>query len=295
MRIAVTGASGQLGRSLLEATNGTSFAPIALGRPAFDLLDDASVDRSIAAAAPDLLVNAAAYTSVDAAETDAVAAFAANAAGAESVARACSRLGIPLVHLSTDYVFAGTAASAYVETDRTGPQSVYGRSKLEGEHRVAAACARHIILRTAWVHSPFGGNFVKAMLRRAGAQAEIAVVEDQVGHPPYAPHLAETILAMARHIDGRTDVPWGTFHAAGSGSASWADVAREVFAVSAGLGGPTAGVVGIPTSGYPVAAKRPANSRLDCSKLADVFGLRLPDWRSGVRDGVTRLLRQRPT
>lgn len=294
MRIAVTGASGQLGRSLLEAVTATPFTPIALERPAFELLDGASVERSIAAAAPDLLVNAAAYTSVDAAEANSGAAFAANADGAESVARACTRLGIPIVHLSTDYVFAGTSASAYVETSRTGPQSVYGRSKLEGEHRVAAACARHIILRTAWVHSPFGGNFVKAMLRLAGEQAEIAVVEDQIGNPTYAPHLAETILAIARHIHGHADVPWGIFHAAGSGSASWAEVAREVFAVSAGLGGPAARVVGIPTSGYPVAAKRPPNSRLDCSKLADVFGLRLPDWRVGVRAGVTRL-RQRPT
>ena len=295
MKIAVTGASGQLGRSLLEAASGTLFTPMALERPAFNLLDDAGVERSIAAAAPDLLVNAAAYTGVDAAETDAAAAFAANADGAESVARACTRLGIPIVHLSTDYVFAGTAASAYVETDRTGAQSVYGRSKLEGEHRVAAACVRHIILRTAWVHSPFGGNFVKTMLRLAGDRAEIAVVEDQIGNPTYAPHLAATILAVAGQIDGRADVPWGIFHAAGSGSASWGDVAREVFAVSGGLGGPTAAVVGIPSSAYPVAAKRPANSRLDCSKLADVFGLRLPDWQSGVRDGVTRLLRQKPT
>ena len=294
MKIAVTGASGQLGRSLIEAARGTPPTLIALQRPIFDLLDGASVERSIAAAAPDLLVNAAAYTAVDAAETDAAAAFAANAAGAEGVARACARLGIPIVHLSTDYVFEGTGTSAYVETDRTGPQSVYGRSKLEGEQRVAAACPRHIILRTAWVHSPFGGNFVKTMLRLAADRAEISVVEDQVGNPTYAPHLAATILAIAGQVDGRADVPWGIFHAAGSGRASWAEVAREVFAVSGGLGGPTAAVVGIPTSAYPVAAKRPANSRLDCSKLRDIFGLRMPDWRAGVREGVTRLLANKP-
>jgi dTDP-4-dehydrorhamnose reductase len=294
LKIAVTGASGQLGRSLIEAACGTPPTLIALKRPIFDLLDGASVERSIAAAAPDLLVNAAAYTAVDAAETEAAAAFAANAAGAESVARACARLGIPIVHLSTDYVFEGTGTSAYVETDRTGPQSVYGRSKLEGEQRVAAACTRHIILRTAWVHSPFGGNFVRTMLRLAGDRAEISVVEDQVGNPTYAPHLAATILAIAGQIDGRADVPWGIFHAAGSGRASWADVAREVFAVSGGLGGPTAAVVGIPTSAYPVAAKRPANSRLDCSKLGDIFGLRLPDWRVGVGEGVARLLANKP-
>jgi dTDP-4-dehydrorhamnose reductase len=295
LKIAVTGASGQLGRSLIETTSGAPFTLVPLQRPAFDLLDAACVERSIAAAAPDLLVNAAAYSAVDAAEADAAAAFAANADGAERVARACARLGIPIVHLSTDYVFGGTGTSAYVETDRTGPQSVYGRSKLEGEQRVAAACSRHIILRTAWVHSPFGANFVKTMLRLAADREEIAVVEDQVGNPTYAPHLAATILAIARRFDGHADVPWGIFHAAGSGSASWADVAREVFAVSGGLGGPTATVVGIPAAAYPGAAKRPANSRLDCSKLRDIFGLGMPDWQSGVREGVGRLLSHLPT
>ena len=288
----VTGRAGQLAQSLVEAAACRRVDVVAVGRPDLDLADRASIEASIARVAPSIVVNAAAYTAVDKAESEPEQARAINADGAQHVAAQCERLGIPLIHISTDYVFDGRKAGPYLEDDDVGPTGVYGHSKLEGERRVASACSRSIILRTAWVYSPFGHNFVKTMLRLAAARPEIAVVDDQIGCPTYAPHLADAVLAVAERVltDLPNREPWGIYHAAGQGEASWCTFAREIFQCSARLGGPTAEVRAITTAEYPTAARRPANSRLDCGKLARTLGVRLADWRVGAADCVGRLI-----
>jgi dTDP-4-dehydrorhamnose reductase len=292
VRILVTGRTGQLASSLLEAGAGRGCDIVAVGRPDLDLADRASVEAAVARLRPDVVINAAAYTGVDTAETESERAYAINATGAGHVAQACARREIPVIHISTDYVFDGTKPGPYNEDDPASPIGVYGLSKLSGEQRVIAANRSHVILRTSWLFSPFGANFVKTMLRLAGTRTEIGVVDDQVGCPTYAPHLAECVLTIAARItgeEGRRDA-FGVYHAAGSGAASWCEFAREVFRCSSELGGPAATAKPIATADYPLAARRPANSRLDCSKLAREFGLALPPWSVGVRDCVVRLL-----
>ncbi len=239
-----------------------------------------------------MVVNAAAYTAVDKAESERTLAHAVNALGAEYIARACAAHSIPLIHISTDYVFDGMKDGPYLEYDATGPINVYGRTKLEGEQRVAAACERHLILRTAWVHSPWGANFVKTMLRLAAAQPNIGVVDDQKGSPTYVPHLAEIVLAIAgRAVTDPAATRWGIYHAVGSGETTWFGFAREVFRHAAERGLPVAEVAAIATSAYPTPARRPANSRLNCDRLRLSFGLELPDWRVGAQSCVARLAR----
>ena len=280
MRLAVTGSRGQLASSLLELAQARGTEVVTLHRPEFDLADARSVAQTIDRLEADVLVNAAAYTAVDRAEADVDTAFAVNAEGAGLVARACAHRDLPIIHVSTDYVFDGTKTSPYVETDALAPLNVYGRSKCEGERQVASAYAEHIILRTAWVHSPFGTNFVRTMLRLAKERDEISVVNDQCGSPTYAPHLAEAIMSIAQQISAKpASVGWGVYHCANAGEASWYDVAVAAFQASRDLGGPFATVRGIPSSAYQVTAQRPMNSRLDSTKLAGAFNVRLPDWR----------------
>lgn len=289
VKLGVTGKSGQLATALAELGRARGIDIVHLARPDFDLMDTTSVDHGLAAAAPNLVVNAAAYTDVDRAEAETPTAYAVNAMGAERVARACAAHRIPLIHISTDYVFDGRKAAPYVETDPIAPLSSYGRSKAEGERRVAAVCPEHVILRTAWVHSPFGRNFVKTMLRIASERSEVAVVNDQLGSPTYAPHLAAAIVAIAERLLHGPPA-WGIYHAVGCGTATWRDVAEAIFKVSRDLGGPWATVRGIASADYPVAASRPANSRLDTSKLAQTFDVRLANWREGLTTCVTRVL-----
>jgi dTDP-4-dehydrorhamnose reductase len=263
---------------------------VAVGRPELDLADPKSLAAAIARERPDIVVNAAAYTAVDKAEAEPAVAHAINALGAEHVATACAASAIPIIHISTDYVFDGTKDGPYLEDDPIAPINVYGRTKLEGEQRVAKACERHLILRTAWVHSPWGVNFVKTMLRLATTRPNIGVVDDQKGSPTYAPHLAMIVLAIAARVTADpAGVRWGIYHAVGSGETSWFGFAREVFRRAAEQGLPAAEVAAIATAAYPTPARRPANSRLNCDRLRLSFGLELPDWRLGARDCVARI------
>lgn len=294
MKLVVTGVTGQVALSLVErAPPGVTVIP--LGRPTLDLADPAGIAPALAGLGADLVVNAAAYTAVDKAETDRDAAFAVNATGAGAVALAARTLGLPLIHLSTDYVFDGAGPAPYVETDRPGPTGVYGASKLAGEAAVAAAHPGAVIARTAWVYSPFGSNFVKTMLRLAATRDELGVVADQIGNPTSALDIADGVLKMAANLLARPGDPdlSGLFHMTASGEASWADFAERIFAASAVAGGPAARVRRIATADYPTPARRPANSRLGCARLAAVHGVRLPDWRSAVDDVVARLLTAR--
>lgn len=290
MRLLVTGTNGQVARALVE--RGGRFPDIdvvAIGRPQLDLETPATVLPIIANARPDLIVNAAAYTAVDRAEQEPQRAFAVNRDGAGAVAAATKTLGAPLIHLSTDYVFSGSKQGAYVESDETGPLSVYGKSKLAGELAVRSANPAALILRTSWVYSPFGSNFVKTMLRLATERPLLRVVDDQVGNPTSALDLADALLLIAPQV--REKIGAGaTLHIAGAGSVSWYGLARHVFEVSKAIGGPLAEVVPIPTSEYPTPASRPANSRLDTSAFQRRFGHALPDWRYGVEETVRRLV-----
>lgn len=267
---------------------------IPIGRPELDLAQPDGVRQALANTQPDCIVNAAAYTAVDKAEAEPELAMRINGEGAGAVAAAAAAIGVPLVQLSTDYVFDGMAPRPWLETDPTGPLSAYGRSKLAGEEAVAASGADWTILRTAWVYSPYGANFVKTMLRLAESRDELGVVADQLGSPTSAPDLAAAIIAIAKALAARPgDASLrGVFHAAGTGEASWADLAETVFAASAALGGPSAAVRRIATSDYPTPARRPSNSRLDCSLLAARHGLRLPPWQESVRSCVAALLAQ---
>ncbi|WP_299941929.1 dTDP-4-dehydrorhamnose reductase [uncultured Nitratireductor sp.] len=292
MRIAVTGKSGQVALSLQRlAQEDPDLEVVPVGRPKLDLAVPASVASALQEASPDLIVSAAAYTAVDQAEDERELAYALNSAGAEAVAREAGRLGVPLIHLSTDYVFDGRKDGFYTEADTTRPRSVYGASKLEGEKQVQAVHPRAVILRTAWVYSPYGKNFVKTMLALAETRDEVNVVCDQWGCPTYALEIARGIKAAGQRIkEAGADAVAGTYHFTGSGQASWYDVTEEVFRCSSAYGGPVATVNAIQSSQFPTKAERPRNSRLDCSKFADVFGYRAPDWRLSVKEVVRELV-----
>jgi len=296
MRIAVTGHAGQVVRALRERAGDDEV--IALGRPVLDLARletiAPAITAAITAARADVVINAAAYTAVDRAESEAEAAFAVNAAGAGEVARVSHELGLPMIQISTDYVFDGSKTTPWLEGDPVGPLGVYGASKLAGERAVLAAHADAVIVRTSWVYAPFGANFVKTMLHLAETRDEVSVVADQFGCPTNALDLADGLLAMARAlVRQRNGAPRGIFHLAGAGEASWAQFAEAVFAASAAHGGPAARVSPITTAQYPTLAARPANSRLNCDAAVQSFGVGLPDWRISVAQVVRRLIAQK--
>jgi dTDP-4-dehydrorhamnose reductase len=292
MRILVTGRDGQVARSLVERGALAGHQIFTLGRPQLDLAGDrGSIVAAVEAEAPDVVVSAAAYTMVDKAESDPGMAFAVNERGAAAVASAAAKLAVPLIHLSTDYVFDGTKGSPYVEQDETGPTGVYGASKLAGERAVLSEHGNTAILRTAWVYSPFGSNFVKTMLRLAGDRDEVGVVADQRGNPTSALDIADGLIAVASNLANGMDADHrGIFHMTAAGDASWAEFAQEVFAASARSAGPVAAVKPVTTADYPTPARRPANSRLDSSRLARIHGVRLPQWRDSLQDVISRLL-----
>lgn len=292
MRLLVTGKTGQVVTALIERGAATGVDIVALGRPEFDLANAQAGMDAIAATKPDAMVSAAAYTAVDKAENDEAAAEAVNVTGPGVVAGIAAQLGVPVIHLSTDYVFDGSKSEPYVETDPTNPLGVYGRTKLAGEHAVTAATSNYAILRTAWVYSPFGNNFLKTMLRVGADRPELRVVADQLGNPTSALDIADAVLRVARNL---TEQPHnhdlrGVFHLAGTGDASWADFATEIFAISNALGGPTPSVSRITTEEYPTPARRPANSRLNTSKLQNIHGVALPAWQTSTRATIARLL-----
>ncbi len=290
MRIAVTGSKGQVATSLIERAQGKAEV-VALGRPVFDLAERAAVLAGLEAARPDVIVNAAAYTAVDKAETEEADAVRVNGEGAGHVAEAAARLNVPLLHLSTDYVFDGALDRPYREDDPTAPAGAYGRSKLAGEQAVAERCENSVILRTAWVYSPFGANFVRTMLRLNETRDEIGVVADQRGNPTSALDIADALLAIAvKARDDASPALRGVFHMTGAGEATWADFAESIFHEAAARGRRQTRVKRIATADYPTPARRPANSRLDNEKLARVYGLKLPEWRQSAAGCCARLL-----
>ena len=292
MRIAVTGQAGQVVLALKERAP-AGVEVIALGRPGLDLEHLATIAPAITASRPDIVVNAAAFTAVDLAESQEETALLVNGQAAGEVARVAKTLGVPVIQISTDYVFDGRLERPYREDDATGPISAYGRSKLAGEHAVAEASQNHVILRTAWVYSPFGKNFVRTMIRLAVDRDEVGVVADQAGCPTNALDIADAILAVAHNLVTRPgdEALRGLFHMGTQGEAVWADVATEIFAELSASGNEPVTVKRIATSDYPTPAQRPANSRLDSTRLAAIHGVTLPQWQSSLRTCVQRLTR----
>jgi dTDP-4-dehydrorhamnose reductase len=293
MRIVVTGKSGQVVTALIERgpAAGTQILPI--GRPELDLANPEGAYEQIAALAPDVIVSAAAYTAVDKAESEPDLAHAINARGPEVIAAVAARLNVPVIHISTDYVFDGSKTSPWLEDDRVAPLGVYGASKLAGETAMLASGARAVILRTAWVYAPFGANFVRTMLRLAESRDDVGVVADQIGAPTSALDIADAILKVARNLIDHKDDPKleGIFHLGASGpDASWADFAEAVFAGLAERGGKQVHVKRIGTTDYPTPARRPHYSRLSTEKLTRVHAVTLPDWRDALSVVLDRLV-----
>ena len=291
-KVLVAGSGGQVARALAASVPRDRIALTCLGRPDLDIRDPNSIAQAIAMVSPDLIINAAAYTAVDQAESEEDEACRLNAVAPCNLARAGAARGAPIIHLSTDYVFSGGKSAPYVETDPVDPLGVYGRTKLAGEQAVAAANPQSVILRTAWIYSPWGRNFAKTILRAAEGRNELSVVHDQVGNPTSAVDIAAGIWEIALQYAGnRKALVPGVFHMTSPGDASWAEFAEEIFAVSGPLGGPFAGVRRIGTEDYPTPARRPANSRLDSARLARTYGVTLPEWRRSARNVVEELVK----
>jgi dTDP-4-dehydrorhamnose reductase len=282
-RILVIGRAGQLATALAEKSWPADIAVACRGRDRIDLAQPAAAREAVIAEKPDLVINAAAYTAVDKAESEPELAFAVNRDGPAALAEACQAIGAPLVHVSTDYVFDGSKRGAYVEEDPVNPASVYGASKEAGESAIRARLPAHVIIRSSWIYAPMGQNFVRTMLRLGRERPELRVVEDQIGSPTAAEELARAVEGAAGALlAGGRD--YGTFHFAGSGSTSWFGLARAIFELAEG---PRPRLIPIPTSGYPTPARRPANSVLDSSKFAHLYGVTARPWR----DSLARCLR----
>lgn len=284
MRVLITGARGQLGHELLRlAPDG--FDVVGLGSGELDISDASAVRREIAHLRPQLIINAAAYTAVDKAEAEPERAYTVNRDGPANLGRAAEQLGIPVLHISTDYVFAGDASTPYRESDPTGPTGVYGASKLAGEQALADACSRHLILRTSWVFGAHGNNFVKTMLRLGRERNELSVVADQQGCPTSAASIARALWTLAQRYRQEGGLRWGLYHYSGTPACSWHAFAVEIFrqAQQAGLLARQPVVHAITTEQYPTPARRPAWSVLDCSLLRQVFGIEPADWHDELK------------
>jgi len=292
VKILVTGRNGQLAQSIAYCAELYPFADIVFtGQSVLDLENIDLIAPYVERVTPDLIVNVAAWTAVDDAEDAPARAKVLNADAPEALAKIATKLGAQFIHISTDYVYSGDKASAYVESDPVGPKGVYGATKLEGEQRVFATCPTAIVLRTAWVYSAFGKNFVKSMLGLASTRTHLNVVADQYGNPTSAIDLAKSILTIAQIWNTDPSLGRGEiYHCAGTGDTNWAEFAAYVFKVSQDLGGAHAEVAGIPASDWPTKAVRPENSRLECSKLKATFGIEMPSWKTSVSETVTSLL-----
>ena len=287
-RVLVIGKTGQLARELAAASPPAGFQLEMLGRDQMDLSRPEDAAQAVRDRAPDLVLLAAAYTAVDKAETDEAAARLVNAEAPGAIARVCAELGAPLVHVSTDYVFDGSKPEPYGESDPIAPIGAYGRTKAEGEALIAASAARAAVLRTSWVYSPYGANFVKTMLRLAESRDEVSVVGDQLGRPTAAADLAAAVLAMGERLLQDEAAAEGVFHYSGAGDATWAEFAEAIFEGAARRGRPGARVRRITTAEFPTPARRPANSRLNTAKIE---GLGVPPrpWREALDICLDRL------
>ena len=290
MKILITGAQGQVGKELVSIAK-QHYDVIAAGRDELDITQAKDVAEYIESSHPDIVINAAAYTAVDKAEEDQKIAYAINRDGAKNLATACTQHNIPLLHISTDYVFDGSKIDAYSETDSVSPLGIYGDSKWQGEEAIRTQLSQHIILRVAWVFGAQGNNFVKTMLRLAKDRDELNVVADQFGGPSPAKSIAKTLIHLVGSYQKNKELQWGTYHYCGTEQTNWCDFAKEIFrqANDKGLINKEIQVNSITTAEYPTLAKRPQNSMLNCEKIKNTFGLDMPDWHEGLNEVLMEL------
>ncbi len=282
-KILITGANGQIGWELARRGAARGFDILAFNHRSLDITDEAAVRQALAQSDASLAINAAAYTAVDQAESDLPAAYRVNRDGPAYLAAACAEAGIPLIHISTDYVFDGLKRAPYLEIDPVAPTGVYGRSKAEGEAAVRSRLTEHIILRTSWVYGIRGSNFVRTMLRLGVEKDVIRVVDDQFGCPTFAADIADALLDMVRYITEKGLAAWGTYHFAGQGVTTWYDFAVKIFELAKEHQNLSVRKIEpIPSSAYPTAAKRPAYSVLDCAAIERTFGITPRPWQEGL-------------
>ncbi len=285
MKVLITGCNGQVGHCLTERLKNKADI-LALDRKELDITDPKVVIKTVSDFKPDYIINAAAHTAVDRAEEEIELSYAINRDGPQYLAEAAQQINAVMLHISTDYVFDGEGEHPYVESDQTAPHGVYGQTKLAGEIVVAQNCQKHLILRTAWVFGEHGNNFVKTMLRLAENRDELNIVGDQFGGPTYAGDIADALIAMIEHIEQGQKPAWGTYHFSGMPYASWYDFAAKIFqaAENKGVLDKQPMLSSIPTSAYPTPAKRPENSRLDCSKIENQFGIKPSNWVAALEN-----------
>ena len=285
--VLVIGAKGQLARALARCDSVDGHPIVCCGRPDADITAPETLQRLVDELSPCAIVNTAAYTGVDKAEADKEPAFAVNADGCEALARVCGARGLPLIHLSTDYVFDGAARTPYTEADAIAPLGVYGASKAAGETAIRRHCPRHVILRTAWLYSMDGQNFLTTMIGLGAKREELSIIADQHGTPTWTRDVAAAITAILRPIlAGADEAEWGTYHLTAQGSTTWFGFATEIFRLAAEAGQRAPRLKAITTAEYPLAARRPAYSVLDCSKIGASLGIRMPAWQESLRQCI---------
>ncbi|MGL6315377.1 dTDP-4-dehydrorhamnose reductase [Vibrio sp. WXL103] len=283
IKVIVTGCHGQVGAQLTQQLNARDdIELVTLDRDGLDITDAEQVESMLDKLRPNVIINAAAYTAVDKAEQDIDACYAVNDAAVENLALSAHRIGALMLHISTDYVFDGLSDHPYSELDKVNPQNVYGVSKLQGEQKLLATCPNSAILRTSWVFGEQGQNFVKTMLRLAASRQELSVVADQFGGPTYAGDIASALIKMMDSMLDSTDDLSGVYHFGGAPHVSWFDFSKEIFSRYESLSGKHITVNPIPSEMYPTPAKRPANSRLNCQKIEQVFSIKPSQWQSAL-------------
>jgi len=291
MRILVAGANGQLGREIVEHLQQPAIDVVPLAHRQLDITDEIQIRNCISTIRPTLVVNSAAYTNVDDAETEQHIAYAVNQKGAGLIADACMKGGIPLIHISTDFVFDGRKGTPYTESDSVCPLGVYGKSKADGEREITTRLREYIIIRTSWLYGVYGHNFVKTMIRLGKEGSELSVVSDQFGSPTCAADLAEAIATIVRKIGIDGNPAWGIYHYSGKGVTSWFDFAVTIFRMARQrhkTGAPA--IRPISASQYPTKAKRPKYSALDCSKITNAFGIKTKPWKESLAAVVHQIL-----
>jgi len=293
MKIITFGSEGQLGHELVKQGNRLGFKILPFDLPEVDITDPLQVANIVLTSQARLVVNAAAYTNVDRAETEKTLAFAVNRDGPKNIAHACEKQNIPFIHISTDYVFNGVKKHPYTEADQVFPLGVYGHSKSEGEKKIRSYIKKHIIIRTSWLYSVYGHNFVKTMLKLGKENRSLKVVSDQFGSPTSAADLAETVLNIGRRIQKSIKIDWGTYHYCGLGITTWNLFAKKIFEIAKQYTPLKIETVKpIKTDEYPTPAERPIYSVLDCSLIEQKFGIQLKPWEESLHETIDRMMKK---
>jgi dTDP-4-dehydrorhamnose reductase len=291
MKLLIIGSKGQLGSELVIECKRNDFSFLALDLPEFNITDPSQVKKTLADFKPSIVINASAYTNVDMAETEPEIAYTVNSDGPANLAVSCDKNRIPIIHISTDYVFDGSKGQPYAESDPVSPLGIYGKSKEKGENKLRSILKQHIILRTSWLYSAYGNNFVKTMLKLGKEKEIIKVVSDQYGCPTCAADLAEAVVDISKQITQNFKIAWGTYHYCGLGITTWHEFAKAIFEIATQYQNyKVSSVEAITTAQYPTKTKRPAFSALDCGLFKKHFGINIKPWQESLDKTIERIL-----